>query len=117
MEVSPACFVQLEVDQMRKVRVGMVGLVLAVTPFIAAHAEDPRCQAPPYGGSEAGFRSFAATFGTIVAPAKILAAICDAKFGGSRVALYNSGLTDADIDAMDTADLAVKMLEAVKNLR
>lgn len=95
----------------------MAGLVLAMMPFIAANAEDPRCQAPPYGGSEAGFRSFATTFGTVVPPARILAAICNAKFGGDRIALYNLGLTDADIDAMDTADLAVKMLNSVKDLR
>jgi hypothetical protein len=94
----------------------MAGLVLAMVPFIAAHAEDARCKAPPYGGSEAGFKSFAQTFGVIVTPAKVLSGVCDAKFGGDRAVLYNLGFTDADIDTRDTADLAVEMLGAIRNI-
>jgi hypothetical protein len=94
----------------------MAGLVLAMVPFIAAHAEDPRCKAPPYGGSEAGFKSFAQTFGVIVTPAKVLSGVCDAKFGGDRTVLYNLGFTDADIDTRDTADLAIEMLGAIRNI-
>jgi hypothetical protein len=101
---------------MGKIRVGMTGMVLAMLPFIAAHAEDPRCKAPPYGGTEAGFRSFAQTFGTLVTPARVLSVVCDAKFGGDRTALYNLGFTDADINALDTADLAVQMLGAIRNI-
>jgi hypothetical protein len=101
---------------MRKVRVGMVGMVLAVLPFIAARAEDSRCKVPPYGGAEAKFRSFAETFGVIVTPAKVLSGVCNAKFGGDRTMLYNLGFTDSDIDVQDTADLAVEMIGAVRNI-
>jgi hypothetical protein len=94
----------------------MVILVLAVTPFIAARAEDSRCKVPPYGGTEAKFRSFAETFGMLVTPAKVLSGVCNAKFGGDRTALYNLGFTDADIDTRDTADLAVEVVGAIRNI-
>jgi hypothetical protein len=101
---------------MRKVRVGLVGMVLAVLPFIAARAEDPRCKVPPYGGADAKFRSFAETFGVLVTPAKVLSGVCDAKFGGDRSGLDNLGFTDADIDTRDTADLAVEVVGAIRNI-
>jgi hypothetical protein len=88
---------------MRKVRMGMVGIALAVLPFIAARAEDSRCKVPPYGGAEAKFRSFAATFGVLVTPAKVLSGVCNAKFGRDRTVLYNLGFTDSDIDSQDSS--------------
>jgi hypothetical protein len=101
---------------MQKVRAGMIGMVLAILPVIAAHAEEPKCKAPPYGGTEAKFRSFAQTFGVLVTPSRVLSSVCDAKFGGDRTMLYNLGFTDADIDARDTVNLAVEMLRAVRNI-
>jgi hypothetical protein len=56
------------------------------------------------------------TFGALVTPARVLSAVCDAKFGGDRTALYNLGFTDDDIDTRDTADLAVEMLGAIRNI-
>ncbi len=83
----------------------------------AAHAADPRCNAPPYGSTVAKFKAFAQTFGHIVPPTTMLPAICNAKYSGaSRLGMYNLGLTDQEIDAKDTADLAVQMILAMKKL-
>lgn len=81
-----------------------------------AHAGDPRCDAPPYGGTIAGFKAFVKDFGAIVVPANVLPAVCNAKFGGDRTALYNLGFTDHDIDAKDTEELAVEMIVKLNKL-
>lgn len=83
----------------------------------AAHADDPRCSAPPYGGTVAGFQAFVKNFGHIVVPTNTLPAICNAKFSGaSRTGLYNLGFTDQQIDTTSTEELAVDMIIALKNL-
>lgn len=79
-------------------------------------ARHSRCKVPPYGGAEAKFRSFAETFGVLVTPSRVLSGVCDAKFGGDRSGLYNLGFTDADIDTRDTADLAVEVVGAIRNI-
>jgi hypothetical protein len=90
----------------------------AVVAFCCqARADDPRCNAPPYGGTVAEFQAFVKNFGVLVVPTKILPAICNAKFGGAdRTGLYNLGFTDQDIDGKDTEDLGVQMIIALKNL-
>jgi uncharacterized protein YecT (DUF1311 family) len=94
----------------------------SATPY--AHAIDPRCNAPPYGGTDAGYQSFVLTLGRLLDPAsperasdKLWSAICKAKFGGlERTGLYNLGFTDAQINATNVDKLAVDMLKALKNL-
>jgi hypothetical protein len=81
----------------------------------AAYAGDPRCNAPPYGGTVPEYKAIVANFGQIVVPTRVLSSVCNAKFSGTpRTALYNLGFTDAEIDAKDTEDLAVDMLNATK---
>jgi hypothetical protein len=82
-----------------------------------AHADDPRCNAPPYGGTVGGFQAFVKNFGALVVPTKILPAICNVKFSGAdRTGMYNLGFTDQDIETKNTEDLAVQMVIALKNL-
>jgi len=91
-----------------------LAIVAVMVMQTAAHAGDPRCNAPPYGGSVAEFKAFVESFGQIVTPATILPFICMAKFGGeSRNALYNLGFTDEQIDKMN---LAVDFLDAVRKV-
>jgi hypothetical protein len=91
-----------------------LAIVAVMVMQTAAHAGDPRCNAPPYGGSVAEFKAFVESFGQIVTPATILPSICMAKFGGeSRNALYNLGFTDEQIDKMN---LAVDFLDAVRKV-
>lgn len=93
-----------------------VAAVLAVASS-SAYADDPRCSAPPYGGTVTGFQAFVKYFGHVVVPTKVLPALCNMKFGGSdRTALYNLGFTDQQIDEKKTEDLAVDMVMALKNL-
>jgi hypothetical protein len=93
------------------------GAVAVVALCCQGHADDPRCNAPPYGGTIAEFQAFVKNFGALVVPTKILPAICNAKFGGAdRTGLYNLGFTDQDIDSKDTEDLGVQMIIALKNL-
>jgi hypothetical protein len=82
----------------------------------AAHAADPRCNTPPYGGTVIGYKAFVKNFGSVVVPTKILGGVCNAKFGGDRTGLYNLGFTDTEIDSRDTSDLAVDVVMAMKNL-
>jgi hypothetical protein len=52
-----------------------------------------------------------------LAPAKFLSSICEVKFGGAdRTTMYNLGFTDQEIDSKPTADLAVDMLTAIRQL-
>src|SRR5260370_12289955 len=82
----------------------------------AAHAADPRCAAPPYGGSPDKYRAFVNTYGkTLDDPGRILAEMCEMKFGGAdRAALYKLGITDTQIDAKATSDLAAAAVDASK---
>jgi hypothetical protein len=101
---------------MRRLR-AFAGIVVFVVLCSQARADDPRCNAPPYGGTVIKFQAFVKNFGALVVPTKILPAICNAKFGGAdRNGLYNLGFTDQDIDTKDTEDLAVQMVIALKNL-
>jgi hypothetical protein len=93
------------------------GAVVFVALSSQARADDPRCNAPPYGGTVAGFQAFVKNFGAIVTPTKMLPAICNVKFSGAdRTGMYNLGFTDQDIDTKSTEDLAVQMVIALKNL-
>lgn len=85
---------------------------------IGAYAADPRCNAPPYGGTVAKYKSFVATVGTLLdSPAMTLSAICNTKFSdGDRRGLYNLGITDAEIESNDVEDIAVQMVIVLKNL-
>ncbi len=85
--------------------------VTALAP--AAHAGDPRCNAPPYGSTAIEFQAFVRDFSKFVVPAHMLAAVCNAKYGSaSRAELDNLGFTDEEIDAKDTVVLAVNMIVA-----
>src|SRR5882762_8948138 len=90
--------------------------IAVVTSCSAAHANDPRCNRPPYGGSPDRYRAFVETYGkSLDNPATTLAAMCNMKFGGAdRTTLYNLGFTDGQIDRQDTSELAIDMLSAVR---
>ena len=79
-----------------------------------AHADDPRCNRPPYGGSPDRYRAFLEAYGQkLDNPAKTVQAICNMKFGGAdRTALYNLRFSDEEINRKDTSELAVDMLKA-----
>jgi len=83
-----------------------------------ASVSDARCNAPPYGGTVAGYKAFIKDFGSLFDnPTKMLAGICNVKFGhADRTAMYNLGFTNDEIDTKDTADLAAQMVMALKNL-
>lgn len=75
------------------------------------------CNAPPYGGTPADYHAFVRRFGRIVKPDKILADVCNAKFGNSpRDQLHRLGLTDAKINSENTEDLAADTIVALKTL-
>jgi hypothetical protein len=108
---------RLGVLKMSKLRILLYVATFVVVASPAAHADDPRCSAPPYGGTVAGFQAFVKNFGHIVVPTQTLPAICNAKFSGApRTGLYNLGFTDQQIDTKSTEDLAVDMIFALKNL-
>jgi hypothetical protein len=92
-------------------------IVLVVLSISSAVASDPRCNAPPYGGTTSKYKAFTETFGKIFEnPDNTLIALCLAKFDGkNRAALYNLGITDADIDMKDTADLAIAVMDAIRS--
>ena len=89
-------------------------IVVAVSS--TAHADDPRCSKPPYGGSPDRYRALIDAYGLKVDDlTNRLVDICNMKFGGAdRASLLKIGLTNDAIDALDTSALAVKMLEADK---
>jgi hypothetical protein len=95
-----------------------LSLVMACAAALAAVAQaaDPRCSAPPYGGSPDKYRAFVNTYGKALDdPGRILAEMCEIKFGGAdRAALYKLGITDAQIDAKATSDLAAAAVDASK---
>lgn len=100
--------------------VAIAGMIIAFLSY-AAHADDLRCSTPPYGGTVIKFQAFVKNFGQIVVPATFLQKICNAKYseapgGKQRMALYNLGFTDEQIDAKDTEDFAVDVFMALGNL-
>ena len=76
----------------------------------------PRCAAPPYGGSPDKYRAFVNTYGKALDdPGKVLAEVCEMKFGGAdRGPLHKLGITDIQIDAKATSDLAAAAVDAAK---
>ena len=97
-----------------KILTAAIALSASVSFAVAA---DPRCSTPPYGGSVATYKAFIKNFGPLLDdPTRMLSGVCDAKFGGDRTALYNLGFTNADIDTRDTADLAVEVIGAIRNI-
>src|SRR6266446_2190308 len=82
----------------------------------AAQAADPRCAAPPYGGSPDKYRAFVNTYAKALDdPGKVLAEVCEMKFGGAdRAPLHKLGISDAQIDAKATSDLAAAAVDAGK---
>jgi hypothetical protein len=87
-------------------------------PTSAPSIGDGRCNAPPYGDTVAGYKAFIKGIGPLLDnPAKMLAGICNVKFGhADRTTMYNLGFTDDEIRTKDTAELAVQMVQALKNL-
>lgn len=76
-----------------------------------------QCGSPPYGGTQAAYENFVRRFGPIIKPQKILAGICNAKFGNaSRDGLHKLGLTDSRIQAENTEQLASETIFALKTL-
>jgi len=76
-----------------------------------------RCEAPPYGGTLTDYKTFVERFGAIIKPQKILAGICNAKFGSaSREGLHKLGFSDAKIQSENTEQLAVETIVALKTL-
>lgn len=82
-----------------------------------AQAANARCDAPPYGGTQTDYQAFVSRFGRIIKPQKILAGICNAKFGSaSRDGLHKLGFRDARIDSESTERLAADTIVALKSL-
>jgi hypothetical protein len=87
-------------------------LTVIATP--SARAGDPRCNAPPYGGTEVAFHAFVKNFGNVVDIVQVLSEVCNEKYSGaSRRPLYTFGFTDDQIDSKNTEDLAVDMILAL----
>jgi hypothetical protein len=89
-------------------------IVVAVSS--TAHAGDPRCNRPPYGGSPDRYRALTQAYSQTVDDLSTkLEGICNMKFGGAdRTELLNLGLTNDAIDKADTSVLAVKLFQAAK---
>lgn len=111
-----AMFVALVVTRGRKL--GTVAL--APAPNSAGHetkTADERCDGPPYGGTAAEFQGFVRRFGNVVTPTRMLAGICNAKFGhATRAGLHKLGFTDARIESESTERLAADTIVALKSL-
>jgi hypothetical protein len=92
-------------------------VTMSVSVVSLAHANDSRCNAPPYGDTVQAFQSFVKHFGQYVTPAKFLSGVCEVKFGGvDRTPMYNLGITDQDIESKPTIDLGVDVLTALRRL-
>jgi len=93
----------------------MIPLFAALLLLVAsaAHAADPRCERPPYGGSPDRYRAVLEAYKQDVTQvAKTLEEICRMKFDGAdRAALYKLEFKDEDINRMDTEALALEMLK------
>lgn len=84
-----------------------------------AHAGDSRCNAPPYGATEASYTAYVNSFGGIVPPMKLFSSICRAKYDNDTAArdtLHKLGIFDQQIDSEGVADLAVDVLKTIKNI-
>ncbi|MBV8394286.1 MAG: hypothetical protein JOY81_13990 [Alphaproteobacteria bacterium] len=79
----------------------------------AAHAADPRCERPPYGGSPDRYRAVLETYKQDIATvSRTLAEICKMKFDGAdRAALYKLQFKDEEINRMDTEALAIETMK------
>lgn len=107
-------FVALVVRSGRKVRTTENSAPL---PPRAPAAPRETCNAPPYGGTVADYRAFVQRFANIIKPEKILAGVCNAKFGNApRDGLHRLGLSDAKIDSESTEHLAAETIAALKDL-
>jgi hypothetical protein len=84
---------------------------------VTARAGESKCNAPPYGDTVQKFKSYVANFGQYADPSKTLPAICRMKYeGADRQTLYGLGFTDEDINSKSTMDLAVQLMDALRNL-
>jgi hypothetical protein len=84
-----------------------------------ARAADPRCAAPPFGGSMASYQAFVKYFGKVVihgkpvVPDKVLADMCNAKFAKiDRAKLYPLGFTDLEFATKDPEVLGAHLITA-----
>ena len=78
---------------------------------------EARCDVPPYGGTRTDYQAFVHHFGHIINPPKILAGICNAKFGHApRDGLHKLGFSDAKIESESTEQLAAETIHALKTL-
>ena len=86
----------------------------AQAPLSPANADDPRCNAPPYGGTVAGYKAFVGLTMQLGLPAvHFMSGVCKAKLGGDRTGFYNLGITDAEIDGQSMDDFWITVLRAV----
>jgi hypothetical protein len=129
---GPVVFAALEVIRGRKIgsfpspkTEATQGRNMAPSPKITETEPAPppptpnnvQCDSPPYGGTQSEFHRFVQKFNRVVIPAKILAGVCNAKFGrASRAGLHKLGLTDAQIDTESTERLAADTIVALKKL-
>jgi len=98
---------------------GKLSLAAALVAVASmAHAADPRCERPPYGGSPDRYRAVLEAYGQDLGKVtKTLEEICRMKFDGAdRAPLYKLQYKDEDINRMDTEALALDMLKR-KDLR
>jgi len=95
-----------------------IALAISVLMSVAsADAGDPRCNAPPYGGTDAAFHALVNAWGDIINIVPMLTEICNEKFGGApRTPLYTLGLTDQQIDGKSTEELALDTIQAAHDL-
>ena len=115
-------FVALSVIRGRKVRAA--GSVpppepasRRIAPLPPLRTAEAQCDSPPYGGTQTDYQAFVRRFGRIIKPSKILAGICNAKFGNApRDGLHKLGFSDAKIETESTEHLAAETIAALKTL-
>ncbi|HEX3431193.1 MAG TPA: hypothetical protein VHT03_09920 [Rhizomicrobium sp.] len=110
-----AMFVALVVSHGR--RLGAAPSVAPPRQSQTVQSVATRCSTPPYGGTESEYRGFVRRFGAIIKPEKILAGICNAKFGSApRDGLHKLGFSNAQIESESTEHLAADTMTALKHL-
>ena len=88
-----------------------------IAPSVPLRTAEAQCDSPPYGGTQTDYQAFVRRFGRIIKPSKILAGICNAKFGNaSRDGLHKLGFSDAKIESESTEHLAAETIAALKTL-
>jgi hypothetical protein len=115
---GPVVFAALEVIRGRKIS-SVPGPMITENESVPPPPTpgNAQCDSPPYGGTQSEFHQFVQQFNRIVIPAKILAGVCNAKFGRtSRAGLHKLGLTDAQINTESTERLAADTIVALKKL-